>query len=200
MEETRDYYENEARRRARPPLRRNRLELRQAFVELLREEGRRSVIDIGAGPGRDGEAFRDAGHRFVGIDLAGGNARLAAERGVDVLQASLLALPIRDASFDAGWTLSTLMHLDAASMARGVDEMVRVLRPGSPLLVGLWGREEEGLVIDEHDLPGRRRPFHLRSVEHNRRLLTDRAELEESSRWERASGELDYQVFRLRVR
>ena len=158
------------------------------------------MVDIGAGPGRDGEAFRAAGFRFVGVDLAIGNARLAADQGVDVLQGSITDLPIRSATFDAGWSLSTLMHLDEVAAGRAVDELARVLRPGAPVLIGLWGREAEGLQIEDRDLPGSRRPFHHRSFDHNRELLAARADVEEASLWVAAADDADYQVFRLRTR
>lgn len=193
-----DYYENEARLRLRRPLRGRRVELRDEYLDLLRREGRSSVLDLGAGPGRDGEAFRDAGHRFVGVDLAHGNGRLAAELGLPVIQGSILALPIATSSFDAGWSLSTLMHLDEEHAGRALAEMIGALRPGAPLLVGLWGREVEGSVVNDTDIAGSRRPFHLRSRERNRRLVTAHGDLERADRWDAASDDWDYHVFWLR--
>ncbi|MFT5531457.1 MAG: hypothetical protein ACI91O_001481 [Candidatus Poriferisodalaceae bacterium] len=59
-----------------------RVELRDAFIELLQREGRSSVLDLGAGPSGDGQGFIDGGVRYVGIDLAHGNGVLAAESGI----------------------------------------------------------------------------------------------------------------------
>lgn len=180
--DVRNYYENEARLRERQPVRGRSVELRDEFLHLLQREGRTSVLDFGAGPGRDGEAFLAAGHRFVGVDLAHGNARLAAEAHLRVIQGSLTALPARSSAFDAGWSLSTLMHLDEAEAALAVDEMFRTLRPFAPFVVGVWGRESEALVTSSSGTSGYRRPFHLRSFERNGRLLTSRADLEASVR------------------
>ena len=143
----------------------------------------------------DGEAFRAAGYRFLGVDLATGNARLAAEANLRVIQGSLTALPVRSSAFDAGWSLSTLMHLDEAEAALAVNEMFRTLRPFAPFVVGVWGRESEALVSSSSGTSGYRRPFHLRSFERNGRLLTSQGDLEASVRWEAASGDWDYQVF-----
>ena len=194
-----DYYENEARMRLRRPLRGRRVELRDEFLGLLDREGRASVVDFGAGPGRDGAAFQAAGHHFVGIDLAHGNGRLAAEADLVVIQGSITAVPIKPSSFDAGWSLSTLMHLDEAEAALALDEIVGVLQPGAPLLVGVWGRETAASIVNDTDISGSRRPFHLRSFDRNRQLLTARGDLEQAERWEEASEDWDYQVFRLRT-
>lgn len=195
----REYYEAEARLRSRRPLRGRRRQLRDDFVDLLAEEGRRSVLDLGAGPGRDGEAFAAAGLRFVGVDLAHGNGRLAAEAGLVVVQGSAMAVPIRPSSIEAGWSMSTLMHLDDADAARATEELVAALRPGSPATIGVWGREVEGLVIDGDGVPGRRRPFWIRSLDHNRSLVGAVAAIEEEWRWEAVSEDWDYHIFRVRT-
>src|SRR5215218_5776503 len=137
--ELRSYYEEEARSRRRTPPTGPRLGVRDAFVALLHAERRRSIVDFGAGPGQDGEAFAAAGLDFVGLDLAHANAVLAAERGMRVVQGSISAPPFRDGSFDAGWSMSTLMHHREDEIPATLSAMTAVLRPGAPFLVGVWG-------------------------------------------------------------
>ncbi len=197
-DDLRDYYEREARLRRRRPPRGRRVDLRSAFIDRLAAEGRASVLDLGGGPGRDAEAFEAAGHRVVGIDLANGNAVLAAELGLLAIQGSVTALPIRSSSFDAGWSMSVLMHLDDASAAEAAAELARALRPGAPAVIGLWGRESEELIVESDELPGSRRPFHLRSFEHNRDLVARLGTLEAADHWPDAAPGEDYQVFHLR--
>ncbi len=196
--ELRSYYEREAAVGARTSLRSGRLALRQEFIDLLRSEGRTSVIDFGAGPGLDGEAFVKADLQFVGIDLAVGNGVLARRRGVLVVSGSIDAPPIRSRSFDSGWSMSTLMHLDAESASNAVAAIADVLVVGSPFLVGLWGgpaRHE----YEASDLVGCRRPFHLRPVDENRRILAEIGRTELHSLWDTGPDDWEYQVFLTRV-
>ena len=176
-----------------------RVGLRDEFVELLAREGRRSVLDLGSGPAGDGVAFRAAGHDYVGVDLAHANARLAAEVGLPVVQGSMTTLPFRSSSFDAGWSLSALMHLDEAEASAAAGEIRRVLRPSAPFVVGLWGRESEVSLVDRERIPGSSRPFRLRSFERNRGLVSLVGELEMAARWEGASEDWDYQIYRIRT-
>jgi len=169
--ELRAYYEEEARLGERGPLRGRRLELRNDFIELLASEGRRSVVDFGAGPGFDAEGFLAAGHAYLGLDLAVGNAVLAAQAERCVVPGSILAPPLRANSFDAGWSMSTLMHLTEAQASDALLAMAAVLRPGAPLLVGQWGGGL-GDQIDDARIPGQRRLFSLRSADLNRELLS----------------------------
>ena len=77
----RSFYEEEARQGLRGPLKGERVELRTRCLDLLKKEARVSVVDLGSGPGRDASAFLEAGHTYVGIDLAHGNGVLAARDG-----------------------------------------------------------------------------------------------------------------------
>lgn len=196
--ELRSYYEHEAALRTRTELRGFRLGIREEFLALLRFEQRRSIIDLGSGPGLDGVAFAEAGMNYVGLDLALGNAALAARSGLAVLQGSIARPPLRPGSFDAGWSMSTFMHVPAERAGNVAAAMVGPLRRGAPLLVGFWGgnRRDE---IDDSRIDGERRLFSLRSVDHNRRLLRRGGEIEREATWDVGPDGWEYQVFLLRV-
>ncbi len=195
-DELRSYYEEEARRQLRKPLTGPRVGLRQQFMELIRMEERTRVVDFGAGPGRDGVGFAEDGIDMVGLDLAHGNGVLAARNGVTVVQGSVVSPPFRKHSFDAGWSMSTLMHLPDDEMAEAVTAMAATLEPGAPLLVGVWGGDG-----DEHtdeSIQGRSRRFFLRSAGVNAEILSLAGSVESSDRWDFGqSGR--YQVFSVRV-
>lgn len=195
----RAYYEDEARLRLRKPVTGRRVELREAFLALLHAERRRSVLDFGAGPGRDGEAFVAAGLEFVGLDLAHANGTLAAERGVTVVQGSVGTPPFRTASFDAGWSMSTLMHIPEDQIPETLSAMTAPLRPGAPLFVGVWGGGQ-GDVVGEFGIAGHQRLFSLRPFDVNLTLFAACGSIEHASNWDLGADEWQYQVFQLRVR
>ncbi len=202
-DDLRSFYEEEARLGIRSTPKGRRVELQARYIELLQAEGRRSVIDFGAGPGIDGPAFLAAGLDFVGVDLANGNGVVARDKGLTVVQGSVTNPPFRPGAFDAGWSMSTLMHLTTDEVEPALAAMVAVLKPGAPLLIGTWGgRDEELVVVDERKIEGQRRDFNLRLYDQNRRLFAAVCSIEHEERWESAGGETweDYQVFRLRVR
>ena len=195
----RAYYEAEVETRVRPLLSSRRAALADEFARFLSGEGRSSIVDFGSGPGRDGERFASAGLSYLGVDLAFGNAVLAKELGVTVLQADLLAPPFRRHSFEGGWSMSTLMHFREQDVRQAVVELAGLLRPGSPMLIGMWGGEG-GDVVSEMGVPGHRRYFGLRSQEQNAALLASRSnEIEWSAVWEFGESEWEYHLFRLRA-
>jgi len=192
------YYDQEASDRARRQPDPRRLERRRAFIELVRDEGRASVLEIGVGPGHDAVAFAESGVSPVGVDLSIAHARLARSNGVASMRASVLALPFRAHCFDIGWTMSTLLHVPDRDFDQAMSELIRVLRPGSPLAIGLWGGfDGEGPNgFDRIDPP---RFFSHRSHERARAMLARHGEIEQFDTWPDDRSTWEYQFIVLRV-
>ena len=195
--ETRAYYEAEAAQRLRSqPKSGLRRRLHDEFHELLRAEARSTVVDFGAGPGVEGKDFTSAGFDYVGIDLALGNGRIAAEQGLHVVAADVVAPPFRRQAFDAGWSMSVLMHLPAPAAARAAEALIESLVPGAPAWVGVWGGSS-GVMHWDETIAGERRPFYHRTMQENAELVGRSARIEDIELHEVGGGQ--YQVLRLRA-
>jgi SAM-dependent methyltransferase len=152
------YYTNEVHARTDRALPEPRVARRTAYLDRLREERRHTVLEIGCGPGRDGEAIASAGFAYTGVDLSPAGVEACRTLGLRAEVASVLDLPFADASFDAGWTMSTLLHIADEDLDQALTELVRVLRPGAPLAIGLWGAVDSSEHVWEDDTgfgPGR---------------------------------------------
>lgn len=124
-----------------------RTELHLRYRELLAAEARRRLLDVGAGPGRDTLGFHAGGIDVAGVDLAPANVVAMRAAGLAALAGSMLALPIRDAAFDAAWTMSTFVHVPRERVADAVQELLRVVTPGAPVAIGTWGGPDlEGVL------------------------------------------------------
>ncbi len=167
----------------------------EEVAATFRADGRRTLLDVGAGPGTDAASFRRAGIDPVGVDLAIGNASLAARAGATVVPASLFDLPFPDRVFDAGWSMSTLMHVPVDHVDAAISEVCRVLRPGAPLVIGQWGGSL-GDIDSEATVPGFPRLFSLRSADHNHALLARHGTIE---RWETRDAGADGWEYHLAV-
>ncbi len=89
------------------------------------------VLDAGAGEGR--HAGRFTRQRYVGVDLAVGDASW--DYGGLAAIADLCALPFASGSFDACLNIVTLEHVREPAAA--LREISRVLKPGGPLLLAV---------------------------------------------------------------
>jgi demethylmenaquinone methyltransferase/2-methoxy-6-polyprenyl-1,4-benzoquinol methylase len=92
------------------------------------------VLDVGTGTGRLGLAVRDVGptRRLVGVDFTFEMLRQASSR-LEVAAADAQRLPFSDRQFDAVVSGFLVRNLD--DIQRGLQEQVRVLRPGGVLVV-----------------------------------------------------------------
>ncbi|TDO58258.1 methyltransferase family protein [Kribbella sp. VKM Ac-2571] len=95
------YYDNEVQARVDRDLSPERVAWRAAYIELLRTEGLTSILEIGSGPGRDGQAFAATGLTYTGVDIAPRSVAMCRKLGLDAQVASVFDLPFDDRSFDA---------------------------------------------------------------------------------------------------
>jgi SAM-dependent methyltransferase len=194
------YYTSEVRERKDRELPDARVEVRNGFLEQLRVEGRRSVVEIGCGPGRDGEAIAAAGFHYTGVDLASASVEACRALGLEAYVASVLELPFEDGAFDAGWTMSTLLHIADEDLDEALAEIVRVLRPGAPVGIGLWGDEVGGEQVWQDDSghgPGRF--FSIRTDSAMQEALARHGTLEQWRSWRDDGRPMHYQWAILRT-
>lgn len=133
------YDDEEMRQRAARPVGEDRVRVLHAFLDQLHTRGAKSVIEVGCGAGRDATSIHDAGMSYLGTDLSPAAVRTCNERGLHVVLADATSLPVESNSFDAAWSMSTLMHLPGDGFASALDELARVVHPGGLIEIGVWG-------------------------------------------------------------
>lgn len=194
------YYEAEAARRVRPVHGERRLAICEAFAKAVAAQDRHTVLDVGSGPASDHGPFRAHGIGYVGVDLAVGNGLIAAESGQIVVPASLFDLPFPTASFASGWSMSTFQHIPDDRIDDALAEFSRVLEPGAPVTIGVWGGRDE--VIDSESsttgiaLPRR---FVMRSHERIRAIHVRHFDVVSDDTFAAGSSDWEYHVATLRT-
>jgi SAM-dependent methyltransferase len=165
----------------------HRIECREWFIRLLKDEHRHSVFELGCGTGEEGLEFVRAGLHYCGVDLSGESVRLARAKGLDVSVASGRSLPFPDNSFPAAWTMSTLLHVPNNLIHDVVGALVRIAAPGAPIAVGLWsGNDEEVLNPEDRDEP--RRFFSRRSDDALLQIFGRHGQVEYFQTWPEGTG------------
>jgi SAM-dependent methyltransferase len=101
------------------------------------------VLDLGAGTGRIGGAFVEAGDAYIGVDLSLPMLRQFRASGADLVQAAGEQLPFQDSVFD----VALLMHILSGlpDRRRVLEEVRRVLKPGGVAIVGQTVGDELGI-------------------------------------------------------
>lgn len=94
----------------------------------------KQVLEAMCGAGSTTVPLQRAGARVIGLDLSAEMLRGFVQRSpaTPALRGSVLRIPLADASLDAVFVVGGLHHLQP-HVARAVDELHRVLRPGGTL-------------------------------------------------------------------
>jgi HK97 family phage portal protein len=132
----------------------------QEFAEKLIDEGKKSILEIGCGNGRDSILFALAGLTVTAIDLVPEAIEIARENAknagvtIDFQVGNAENLKFSDGFFDSLFTLSVLHSTD---MAKSIPEIYRVLKTKDTALIYIYsnvekidGSEKEFISIDEY--------------------------------------------------
>lgn len=169
------------------PATRHRVECREWFVRLLKDEHRHSLLELGCGTGEEGLEFVRAGLHYCGVDLSGESVRVARAKGLDASIASGRSLPFPERSFAAAWSMSTLLHVPNSRIHDVVSELVRVCSPGAPIAVGLWSGEDEEVLNPEDDVDPRF--FSRRSDRAVQAIFSVHGQVEHFRTWPEGTGD-----------
>jgi demethylmenaquinone methyltransferase / 2-methoxy-6-polyprenyl-1,4-benzoquinol methylase len=107
---------------------------RRMVARLATRQHSERVLDLGTGTGRLAEAILEARPtaHVVGLDFTEAMLRRASHQ-INPTCADALHLPFADDQFDA--VVSAFLVRNLSSVAEGINEQVRVLRPGGRLVV-----------------------------------------------------------------
>ncbi len=106
-------------------------------VEIVERYARgKQVLEVGCGTGLILDRVAGFASAARGIDLSGGMLAKAAQRGLQVAQASATDLPIATASVDVAYSFKVLAHIP--DIAGAMREMARVVRPGGYVIAEFY--------------------------------------------------------------
>jgi SAM-dependent methyltransferase len=193
-EQLRHYYDREMSERAKRPLGEEREARVADFINLCRSKALTSVVEVGCGAGRDGTALSSSGLAYTGLDLSPASVAICRELGLEAHEGSALDLPFAADEFDAGWSMSTLMHLTGDGLITALAQLKRVIRPDGILEVGLWGGDEDREWTDVHG-----RYFQSRTDRRLRAMLAEVGEVVAFETWSRFDDGGHYQWARVIV-
>lgn len=107
------------------------------------------ALDIGAAAGGNTRVLRDRGWDAVALEYSEDGAEIAHDRGLPVVRADALALPLPDGTLDLVVAFDVLEHIEDDH--RAVAEICRVLRPGAIALIAvpadpaLWSAHDDAV-------------------------------------------------------
>ncbi|MFS0673510.1 class I SAM-dependent methyltransferase [Ornithinibacillus sp. 179-J 7C1 HS] len=129
---------------------------REVFLHYIHNENCSSLLEIGAGPGKDSLYFKENGLDTFSIDISPEMIKLCKDKGLNASVMSFYNLDFPDHHFDSIWALNCLLHVPKEDMKKVLSEIKRVLKPSGLFYLGVYGGENsEGIWEDDHYSPKR---------------------------------------------
>ena len=146
-------------------------EERLRFLTLLQSEEKRTLLELGAGPGKDGKFFHDHGLEVVCTDLSSEMVALCKEKGLAAHVMDLSDLDFPPDAFDAAYALNCLLHLPRRELPAALHGIQTVLKPTGLFYLGVYGgRDHEG--VWSADLYEPKRFFSFYTDEHLQEIVS----------------------------
>ena len=133
-----------------------KMDLREEFAQTMKAQNLQTLLEIGAGHGRDSLYFQQNGFDVTCTDLTPQMVALCLAKGLNAKEMDFSHLEFADASFDAVWALNCLLHVKKEDLPSVLHEVRRVLRPEGLFFMGVYGGvDSEGVWENDHYEPKR---------------------------------------------
>ena len=119
---------------------------RSEFLKFLKNEERKTLLEIGCGHGRDAQFFQSQGLQVFAVDNTPTMVELTMEKGIRARVLDCYDLDEIDETFDAVYTLNCLLHIPKRDFDRVLRLISGRLNEDGLMYLGLWGDENfEGI-------------------------------------------------------
>ena len=133
-----------------------KLDERAAFLDRLRTAEARTLLEVGCGTGQDSLYFQQEGLEVTAVDLSPAMVEHTRAKGIEASVRDVLALGFPESTFDAVYSLNTLLHVPNAHLDAALAAIRAVLTPGGLFYLGVYGgEEEEGVAPQDVHVPPR---------------------------------------------
>jgi cyclopropane fatty-acyl-phospholipid synthase-like methyltransferase len=122
---------------------------RNKFLNLLREEGKKTILEIGAGNGRDSRFFIDNGFQVVATDLSDEMVKICRTKEIEAYEIDYYNLSQINKTFEGIWSMNCLLHVKKADLETVLVEIDKVLSPSGLLFIGIYGGEDSEGIWEE---------------------------------------------------
>lgn len=139
--------------------------VRKDFSDRLKNEKKKSVLELGAGAGFDSKFFQDEGFEVLATDLSPEMVKVCQKRDIPAQVGDIYNLSALKRSFDAVYSMNVLLHVPKNDLPIVLNSITQVLNPNGLFFYGVYGGHNKEDVITDNTKMGLPRFFSFFSDE-----------------------------------
>lgn len=168
------YYNQDAARRNRQRTRAPwKLKIRKNFYKIIKQEDKKTLLELGAGAGFDSLFFMKKGLKVTAVDISDENIRSCREKGIEAYELDFYELSTLNKKFDCIYSLNSLLHVPKDDLRKVLQEINAVLDCNGLFYLGLYGGSDEETDLVKSDVSDVPRLFTFYSEHYLRTVLKD---------------------------
>ena len=143
-----DYYNKYADERNANIKNQWKLDLRNDFLAVMKENGLKSMLEIGAGTGQDSMFFMEKGFIVTAVDLSEEHVKRCREKGIDAKVMDFVEMSFSNDTFDIIYAMNCLLHIPNEELSDVMAELKRVIKPNGMMFLCQYGdkhKSNEGI-------------------------------------------------------
>ncbi|MCL2517834.1 MAG: class I SAM-dependent methyltransferase [Oscillospiraceae bacterium] len=146
----REYYDLEAEKRSLREKSIWKIEQCYIFYNLLINEKKETLLEIGAGTGQDSKFFMDGGLKVTAVDLSCEMVKKCKEKGIDAYELDFYNLSALNKKFDCVWSMNCLLHVPKSDLPYVLQNINAVLNENGLFYMGVYGgKDSEEELLNE---------------------------------------------------
>jgi len=191
-ENIRRFYNHEAQFRNNRPNKEDwKINVRKQFCDLLLNEHKKTLLELGAGAGYDSQFFAANGLTVTAVDLSPEMVKNCKEKSLEAYELDFYDISTLNKTFDSAYTINAFLHIPKNDLEYVLGEVNSILNPGGLFYLGLYGgndTETEFIVPEISDAP---RFYAFHTAEQLRKILEHQFEIISFESIKVDKGEID---------
>lgn len=155
-------YDKDVHRRIRARKRQYKRRERRVFLSYLQNEKKRSILEIGAGVGKDSLFFKKHGLKVTTTDISSANVKQCKKQGLRSFVLDVYDIGELRKKYDAIYALNCLLHVPKKDFELILRKIKKLLKSGGLFYLGMYGGDDfEGILKEDRCEPKRFFSFFL---------------------------------------
>jgi len=150
------YYNTEADLRDNSVKSEWKIKVRDEFLDLIKQESKKTLLEIGAGAGYDSRFFMDNGLTVTAVDLSVEMVKKCRDKCIEAYELDFYLLSSLNKKFDCVWAMNTILHVPKSDLGHVLNEINSVLNDDGLFYMGVYGghdSEREHVKSEVSDAP-----------------------------------------------